>query len=54
VVWATHAALDWDWEMPALALVAIVLAGLVVAAAEGDAADEAETGPAAQADPVPA
>jgi hypothetical protein len=52
VVWATHAALDWDWEMPALALVAIVLAGLLVAAAEADPA--AEAGPAAQADPVPA
>jgi hypothetical protein len=34
VVWATHSALDWDWEMPALTLVALALAGLIVAAAE--------------------
>ena len=34
VVWAVHNALDWDWEMPALTLIAIVLAGLVVATAE--------------------
>ena len=30
--WAVHAALDWDWEMPALTLVAVVCAGLLVAA----------------------
>jgi O-antigen ligase len=34
VVWATHSALDWDWEMPALTLVALALAGLIVATAE--------------------
>jgi hypothetical protein len=34
VVWAVHTALDWDWEMPALTLVAIALAGLIVASAE--------------------
>jgi hypothetical protein len=34
VVWATHSALDWDWQMPALTLVAVVLAGLIVATAE--------------------
>jgi hypothetical protein len=33
-VWAAHSALDWDWEMPALTLVAVVLAGLVVARAD--------------------
>lgn len=33
-VLALHAGLDWDWEMPALALVAIVLAGALVATAE--------------------
>jgi hypothetical protein len=32
--WALHAGLDWDWEMPGLTLVAIVLAGLVIAAAD--------------------
>ena len=35
VVWAVHAGLDWDWEMPALTLVALVLAARL---APGDAA----------------
>ena len=30
-VWAVHACLDWDWEMPALTLVAVVLAGALLA-----------------------
>jgi hypothetical protein len=30
-VFAAHSALDWDWEMPALTLVAVVLAGFVLA-----------------------
>ena len=34
VTWLVHAALDWDWEMPALTLVAVVAAGAVVAAAD--------------------
>ena len=34
VVWGTHSAIDWDWEMPALTLVAIVLAGMLVATGE--------------------
>jgi hypothetical protein len=29
-----HAGLDWDWELPALTLVALVLAGLLCAAAD--------------------
>jgi hypothetical protein len=33
-LWAAHAAIDWDWQMPALTLVALVLAGLLIAAAE--------------------
>jgi hypothetical protein len=33
-VWAAHSALDWDWEMPALTLVAVLLAGLLLAAAD--------------------
>lgn len=32
---AVHAGLDWDWEMPALALIAIVLVGALIAASEG-------------------
>jgi hypothetical protein len=34
VAFASHAAVDWDWEMPALTLVAIGLAGLLIGAAE--------------------
>jgi hypothetical protein len=30
-VFAVHAGLDWDWEMPAVSLVAILLAGALVA-----------------------
>ena len=32
-VWVLHSAIDWDWEMPALTLVAVVLAGTLVARA---------------------
>ena len=31
VVYAAHAPLDWDWQMPAVTLVAIVLAGALLA-----------------------
>jgi O-antigen ligase len=31
VLWAAHAGIDWDWEMPALTLVALALAGAVLA-----------------------
>jgi hypothetical protein len=34
VVWFLHASIDWDWEMPAVTLVAIVLAGSLIALAE--------------------
>jgi hypothetical protein len=34
VAWTAHSALDWDWEMPALTLVAILLAGIVIARAD--------------------
>jgi hypothetical protein len=34
VAWALHAQIDWDWEMPALTLIAIALAGLLVATGE--------------------
>jgi len=33
-VWGVHTCLDWDWEMPALTLVAVVLAGALLAAEE--------------------
>jgi hypothetical protein len=32
--WALHAGIDWDWEMPALTLVAVLLAGALISAAE--------------------
>ncbi len=35
VVYVAHAPLDWDWQMPAVTLVALVLAGALVALAEG-------------------
>jgi hypothetical protein len=31
VLWAAHAGIDWDWEMPALTLVALALAGALIA-----------------------
>ena len=38
VAYAAHAPLDWDWQMPGVTLVALVLAGMVLAAASaGDA-----------------
>ncbi len=33
-VWLVHATIDWDWEMPAVTLPALVLAGALVAASE--------------------
>jgi len=32
--WFTHCLLDWDWEMPAVTLAAIVCAGALIAAAD--------------------
>jgi len=33
-VWTFHSAIDWDWEMPALTLVAVLLAGALLARAD--------------------
>jgi O-Antigen ligase len=30
IVWLAHAPLDWDWEMPAVTLIAIALAGALI------------------------
>jgi O-antigen ligase len=38
VVYIAHAPLDWDWQMPALTLVAMVLAGALLAGAEREPA----------------
>ena len=35
VVWAAHSAVDWDWELPAVTLFALVCAGLLLAQADG-------------------
>lgn len=35
VTWLVHQPLDWDWEMPAVTLVGVVLGGLLLAQAEG-------------------
>jgi hypothetical protein len=35
VAYVAHAPLDWDWEMPAVTLVALVLAGSLLALADG-------------------
>jgi O-antigen ligase len=40
LAWAVHAGLDWDWEMPALTGVAILLAGLLLGRCEAAAAAE--------------
>lgn len=34
VVWAVHSAVDWDWELPAVTLFALVAAGLLIALAD--------------------
>jgi len=43
-VWGIHACLDWDWEMPALTLPALLLAGALVARA--DALQDSPAAPA--------
>jgi O-antigen ligase len=41
LTWAVHAGLDWDWEMPAVTLVAVALAGLLLCrAGAADGADQ--------------
>jgi O-Antigen ligase len=34
VTWTLHAAIDWDWEMPAVTLLAVIAAGTLVARAD--------------------
>jgi O-Antigen ligase len=47
-VYAAHSAIDWDWELPALTLVAIVLAGSALAAAADRTAELGEQRPLAR------
>jgi hypothetical protein len=37
VVWVSHAPLDWDWQLPAVTLFALVLAGALLALGEAEA-----------------
>lgn len=51
-VWLLHSAIDWDWQMPAVTLPAIIMAGALIAASEVDLkadASRAATGPARDA-----
>jgi len=45
-VWLVHAGLDWDWEMPAVTLLPILLAGGLIA--HGDKKRAAVSLPAAE------
>ena len=36
LAWFLHASIDWDWQLPAVTLPAIVLAGGLIALAEGE------------------
>lgn len=51
VTYAVHAPLDWDWQMPAVTVIAMLLGGLVVALAE-DRRSVAAAEPAARAAPA--
>jgi hypothetical protein len=45
-VWLVHTGLDWDWEMPAVSLIALVLIATLVAASEQPAAEGLSSEPA--------
>jgi hypothetical protein len=42
-VWLLHASIDWDWELPAVTLPVIVMAGALIAASE-EAAEQTPAG----------
>jgi O-Antigen ligase len=52
-VWVAHAGLDWDWEMPAVTLVALALAAGLVAWSDRDVSPEAPEGSAPASAPEP-
>ena len=39
--WAVHATIDWDWQIPAVTLPAVILAGCLIAAGETERGAEA-------------
>ena len=51
VAWLLHASVDWDWQVPGLTAVVMVLAGLLVARA--GVRPRAEAGPAPEVEPAP-
>jgi hypothetical protein len=53
-VWALHSAIDWDWEMPALTLIGVILAGLLVAQHEAISASSSVAAPSGVAEAPPA
>jgi O-Antigen ligase len=53
IVWALHSSLDWDWEMPGLTLVALVLAGTLLARAGAPTASGPGRAEAAAPSPDP-
>jgi hypothetical protein len=48
-VWVLHASIDWDWEIPAVTLPVMVMAGALIAASETDPSRTEEDGEAASA-----
>jgi O-Antigen ligase len=38
LTWLLHASIDWDWQLPAVSLPAVILAGALISVAELDAA----------------
>jgi O-antigen ligase len=39
LAWFLHASIDWDWELPAVTLPALVLAAALIVVAEGELSD---------------
>jgi O-antigen ligase len=52
--WAVHAGLDWDWEMPAVTLPALVLVGALIATSDARHDTRASAPDRAPADAPPA
>jgi len=53
-VWLVHAGLDWDWEMPAVSLIAVLLIGALLAHGERSArVSLREPEPVAEPEPLP-
>ena len=47
VVWGLHATIDWDWQLPAVTLPVLVLAGALIAMSEAADTQPAEAAPSA-------